>query len=136
MLVADDSQMMQSFFKEIVERSSLPFELLTAETGKECMALLEQGGIDLAFVDVSLPEMSGMEAVSRARFKGNQTFVTLMSEKASESRLEVARHIRAYEYLVKPFTAADVEAVFRTYQRVRVRMKTLIVDDTRTMRKI
>ena len=136
MLVADDSQTIQLFFKQIVERSSLPIELLTADNGKECMALLEQGGVDLAFIDVNMPEMSGMEAVSRARFKGNRTFVTLMSGKASESRLEVARHIRAYEYLVKPFTPADVEAILKTYQRVRVRMKTLIVDDTKTMRKI
>ena len=136
MLVADDSQAIQLFFKQLVERSSLPIELLTADNGRECMELLELGGIDVAFIDINMPEMSGMEAVSRARFKGNTTFVTLMSGKGSESRYEVARQIRAYEYLVKPFSAADVETIIKTYQRVRVRMKTLIVDDTKTMRKI
>jgi CheY-like chemotaxis protein len=136
MLVADDSQAIQLFFKQVVERSSLPIELLTADNGRECMELLEHGGVDVAFIDINMPEMSGMEAVSRARFKGNRTFVTLMSGKGSESRYEVARQIRAYEYLVKPFSAADVETIIKTYQRVRVRMKTLIVDDTKTMRKI
>jgi CheY-like chemotaxis protein len=136
MLVADDSRTVQLFFKNIVERSSLPIELLTADNGQECMMFLEQGGIDLAFIDVNMPEMNGMEAVSRVRFKGNKTFVTLMSTKADARRYEVARQIRAYEYLVKPFTAADIESILKTYQRVSVRMKTLIVDDSRTIRHV
>jgi CheY-like chemotaxis protein len=136
MLVADDSRTVQHFFKNVVERSSLPIELLTADNGQECMMFLDQGGIDLAFIDVNMPEMSGMEAVSRVRFKGNKTFVTLMSTKADARRYEVARQIRAYEYLVKPFTAADIESILKTYQRVSVRMKTLIVDDSRTIRHV
>ncbi|HVY56445.1 MAG TPA: response regulator [Xanthobacteraceae bacterium] len=136
MLVADDSRTVQLFFKNLVEQSPLPIELMTADTGRECMMFLEQGGIDLAFIDVNMPEMSGMEAVGRARFRGNKTFVTLMSGKASAPRFELARQIRAYEYLVKPFTAVDVEQILKTYRRVSVRMKTLIVDDTRTIRHI
>ncbi|HVX92070.1 MAG TPA: response regulator [Xanthobacteraceae bacterium] len=136
MLVADDSRTVQMFFKNVVERSPLPIELMTADNGRECMMFLEQGGIDVAFIDINMPEMSGMEAVGRARFKGNKTFVTLMSAKASAPRFELARQIRAYDYLVKPFTAADLEAVLKTYRRVSVRMKTLIVDDTSTIRRI
>jgi len=135
MLVADDSRTVQLFFKNIVERSPLPIELITADTGPECMMFLEQG-VDLAFIDVNMPEMSGLEAVSRIRFKGIKTFVTLMSGKADERRYEVARQIRAYEYLVKPFSDASIESILKTYQRVSVRMKTLIVDDSRTIRHV
>jgi CheY-like chemotaxis protein len=35
---------------------------------------------------------------------------------------------------LKPFTAADVTAILKTYQRVATRMHALIVDDSRTMR--
>jgi CheY-like chemotaxis protein len=136
MLVADDSSTVQLFFKNVVERSSLPIELMTADNGREAMVLLEQGGIDIAFIDVNMPEMSGMEAVSRVRFKGNRTFVILMSGKADARRYEVARQIGAYEYLVKPFGAADIESILKTYQRVSVRMHTLIVDDSRTIRLV
>jgi len=134
MLVADDSRTIQLFFKNVVEQSSLPIELMTADTGPECMMLLEQGGVDLAFIDVNMPEMSGMEAVSRVRFKGNKTFVILMSGKVDARRYEVARQIKAYEYLIKPFSAPDIESILKTYQRVSVRMRTLIVDDSRTIR--
>ena len=136
MLVADDSQTVQLFFKKIVDRSPMPIEFLSADNGRECMMLLDGDDIDIAFIDVNMPEMSGTEATSRARFKGNRTFITLMSGKADKERLEIARQLKAYEYLVKPFPAETVEAVLKTYQRISVRMKTLIVDDTKTIRKI
>ena len=136
MLVADDSSTVQRFFKDVVAMAPMPLELVTADTGLECMNLLDQGGIDLAFIDVHMPEMSGMEAVGRARFKGNKTFVTLMSSKSDPRRLQVARQIIAYEYLVKPFTAADILAILKTYQIVAKRTRTLIVDDSRTIRQV
>lgn len=136
MLVADDSRTVQRFFKDVVASVPWPLEVVTADTGTECMMLLEQGSIDLAFVDVHMPEMSGMEAVGRVRFKGNRTFVTLMSGKSDAQRLKVARHIRAYEFLVKPFTAGDVLDVLKTYRAVAKRTRTLIVDDSRTIRHV
>jgi CheY-like chemotaxis protein len=136
MLVADDSRTVQRFFNDVVASAPWPLELVTAETGLECMALLDQGDIDLAFIDVHMPEMSGMEAVGRARFKGNKTFVTLMSGKSDERRLKVARQVRAYEYLVKPFTAGDVLDILKTYRSVSKRTRTLIVDDSRTIRQV
>jgi CheY-like chemotaxis protein len=136
MLVADGSRTVQRFFHDVVAAAPWPLEIVTAETGTECMMLLEQGDIDLAFIDVHLPEMSGMEAVGRARFKGCKTFVTLMSSKSDERRLQVARQIRAYEYMVKPFTAGDILDLLKTYRIVAKRTRTLIVDDSRTIRHV
>src|SRR5262245_569678 len=135
MLVADDSRTVQLFFEGVVAKSRVPIELLTADNGRECLILLEQGGVDLAFIDISMPEMSGLEAVSRARFTGNKTFITFISGKGAEDRFEVARHLRAYEYLVKPFADTDVEAIVNAYRQVSRKMKTLVVDDSRTMRR-
>ena len=123
MLVADASDAAQSFFKDVTERSRMGIDMTAARTGPECLAHLSEGRFNLAFIDVNMPEMSGMEAVSRARFKGNKTFITLMSGKADQGRFAVARQIRAYEYLVKPFPFAttprmdlvDVELMYRNY---------------------
>ena len=136
MLVADDSRTVQRFFKDVVDTAPMPVEIITADTGLECMMLLEQGGIDVAFIDVHMPEMSGMEALGRARFHGVKTFVTLMSSKTDARRLKVARQIRAYEYLVKPFTGADILSILKTYQSISRRTRTLIVDDSRTIRHV
>ena len=114
----------------------MSIELITAGTGRECMDLLSKGVINLAFINVNMPEISGMEAVGRARGLGDKTFVVLMSAKVTEPRLELARQLGVYEYLVKPFTAADVGSILKTYKQVMVRMGALIVDDSRTIRRI
>ena len=136
MLVADDSAGVQAFFKDLADRSPMPIEVTAASTGTECLNLLSRGGFNLAFVNVNLPELSGMEALGRARGQGDKTFGVLMSAKVTEERLDLARQLNAYEYLVKPFTAADVNAILKTYKQVMVRMATLIVDDSRTIRRV
>jgi CheY-like chemotaxis protein len=135
-LVADDSPLMHSLFADFALGSSIPFELVRANNGRQCAELFNIGGFNLAFIDVNMPELSGMEAVALARHGGNKTFVALMSGNASSRRLEIARQLKVYEYLHKPFKAEDVEAILKTYCRVTVPTQALIVDDSATVRRI
>jgi CheY-like chemotaxis protein len=135
-LVADDSPTIHTFFAGVLGNWPHPVELILAHDGRECMDRLEHANVDLAFIDVNMPEMSGLEAVGVARFRGVQTFVTLMSVRASEARFQLARQLKAYEFLVKPFGAAEVENVLRTYERVSAPTKVLVVDDSATVRRM
>jgi CheY-like chemotaxis protein len=136
MLVADPSDAVQAFFKDVVERARLHIEITPAKTGPECLSMLAEGRFNLAFIDVNMPVMSGMEALGRARALGSKTFTVLMSGKVTDERLDLARQLRAYEYLVKPFTAADVISILKVHQQVMVPIATLIVDDSRTIRRV
>jgi CheY-like chemotaxis protein len=135
-LVADDSSVIHAFFRRLAEHSPIPFEPIQADDGRQCMELLKRGDINLAFVDVNMPEMTGVEAVGAARFAGNKTFVTLMSARTSATRLRLAHALKVYEYLPKPFTEDDVLGILRTYCRVTVPLKGLVVDDSATARRI
>jgi DNA-binding NtrC family response regulator len=135
-LVADDSRAVLEFFADMANHSPIPFDVIRASNGRQCMDHLNQGGINLAFIDVNMPEMSGMEAVGRARLGGIRTFVTLMSSYSDPRRLAMARQLKAYEYLTKPFTSGDVEAILKTYCRVTVPLRMLIVDDSATVRRL
>ena len=72
-------------FRNTIAQSSEAVELVTAESGEECAALLQQGGFDLAFIDVNMPGMSGMEALGAARHNGDRTFVALMSSRTKRA---------------------------------------------------
>jgi CheY-like chemotaxis protein len=135
-LIADDSRPVHGFLSEIIARSFTPAQILTADNGQQCMELLAQGDIDLAFIDVNMPEMSGPEAIGLARCRGIKTFVTLMSGETSEGRLELARALKVYEYLIKPFEPAAVEEILRTFRRVTRPTRALIVDDSATVRRM
>jgi len=136
MLVADDVGAIRSVFREVAQRSCGWINLIEASNGRECVKLLSRGDIDLAFIDVYMPEMSGLEALRGARHVGIRTFVTLMSGADCDNLMDVARQLRAYEFLRKPFRVRDVEGIIDTYRRVAKPAKVLVVDDSMTVRRI
>jgi len=136
MLVADDAQAIRSIFCKVAERSCGLIELVEASDGRECVKILSRGEIDLAFIDVYMPEMSGLEALRSARHIGIRTFVTLMSGPDSDHFMELGRQLRAYEFLRKPFGVRDIEGIIKIYERVIGPTKVLIVNDSMTVRKV
>jgi DNA-binding NtrC family response regulator len=136
MLVADDSSVAQDILTEAARTSKLPLRLSLTDNGRDCLTLLNAANVDLAFIDVQMPELSGTEAFWSARKQGIQTFVTLMSSPPAAEAVEVAIKLRAYEFLFKPFTAADALAIIKTYERITAPTKVLIVDDSSTVRQI
>jgi len=135
-LVADDSRLIHDIFHQISAHSPIPFDVIAADDGQQCWDALNRGGIHLAFIDVNMPEMSGMEAVGKARTGGNKTFVTLMSGNANQRRMQLAQQLRVYEFLGKPFAAEQVLRILKTYCRVTVPSNALVVDDSATVRRI
>jgi two-component system, chemotaxis family, chemotaxis protein CheY len=135
-LIADDSSISQDILAEAARTSRLPVRVSTTDNGRDCLTLLNGANVDLAFIDVHMPELSGTEAVWSARKQGINTFVTLMSSPPAEEAVEVAIRLRAYEFLFKPFAVADALAIMKTYYRISSPTKVLIVDDSSAVRQI
>ena len=137
-LIADASNTVHQLI-----RDSLPGDystnVLQAFDGVDCLDALDQG-VDLAFIDVHMPTMDGMDALWAARIAGNKTFVTLISGQANRRCIDLARQLEAYEFLTKPFGKADIEAILATHRRVTTPMQVLLVDDSpvslKVMRKV
>jgi DNA-binding NtrC family response regulator len=136
MLVADDSHITQQLLCEAARESNLPIRLSTTDNGRDCLTLLNSSNIDLAFIDVHMPELSGTDAFWSARKLGIQTFVTLMSSPPATEAVDMAIKLRAYEFLFKPFALDAVLAIIKTYARISSPTKVLIVDDSSSVRTI
>ncbi|HZP71620.1 MAG TPA: response regulator [Pseudolabrys sp.] len=137
-LIADDAGTVHQLI-----RDALPAEysanLIHAFDGVECLQALDHG-VDLAFIDVHMPTMGGMDALWAARIAGNKTFVTLISGRPNRRCIDLARQLDAYEFLTKPFESRDIATILSTYQRVSSPMRVLLVDDSavslKVMRKV
>jgi DNA-binding NtrC family response regulator len=136
MLVADDSRMIRKIFMDAAQVSRRPLRITATDNGRDCLTLLKSGDVDMAFIDVNIPELSGLDAIWAARKLGVQTFVTIMSSPPSPEAVEMARKLKAYEFLFKPFELADVQAIMRTYERITAPSKVLLVDDSQTVRRV
>jgi DNA-binding NtrC family response regulator len=136
MLIADDSHTIQQMLIDAARTSKLPMRLSATDNGRDCLTLLNSSNIDLAFIDVHMPELSGTEAFWSARKQGIKTFVTLMSNPPAAEAIEVAIRLQAYEFLFKPFTPDDVLAIIKTYTRISSPTRVLVVDDSASVRQI
>ena len=137
-LIADDSNAVHQLI-----RAALPEDysanIVHAYDGVECLQALDHGA-DLAFIDVHMPTMGGMDALWAARIAGNKTFVTLISGRSNRRCIELARELDAYEFLTKPFFKKDIDDILVTYRRISTPMQVLLVDDSpvslKVMRKV
>jgi CheY-like chemotaxis protein len=130
MLAADDSRVVRVLLREAAERTAVPVSVIEASDGLECADYLTGGEIDLAFVDVHMPHMSGMEAIWQAQNHGIKALVTLMSTAGNKAFIEYARKLNAYEFLFKPFGHSEVGDIIRSYARLSLPRRALVVDDS------
>jgi CheY-like chemotaxis protein len=137
-LIADDSKAIHKLISK-----SLPTDYAANVThaydSVECLHALDRG-VDLAFIDVQMPTMGGMDVLWAARIAGTKTFVTLISGQANRRCIDLARQLEAYEFLTKPFERTDIEGILATHRRVTAPMQVLLVDDSpvsiKVMRKV
>jgi len=67
LLLVEDDQTNIMFAVSLLKK--LGFALAVAENGRECLAALEQGSIDLVLMDIQMPIMNGEEALQEIRKK-------------------------------------------------------------------
>src|SRR5258707_11126212 len=127
-LIADASNTVHQLI-----RDSLPNDysanIVHAFDGVECLQALDHG-VDLAFIDVHMPTMGGMDALWAARIAGNKTFVTLISGRSNRRCIDLARQLDAYEFLTKPFGAAEIESILATHRRGSSPLQGVLVGDS------
>lgn len=92
------------------------FTVEEAATGREGLAALLRGGVDLAIVDVMLPEVDGFEVVRQAR-RSSSVPVILLTARGEESSRVAGLELGADDYVVKPFLPYEVVARVRAHLR-------------------
>jgi DNA-binding LytR/AlgR family response regulator len=115
-VVADDERLMR---EQIIDRLKEAWPELSivgeASNGREAIAVVRSLEPDIVFLDISMPEMDGIQAAQALARDVHVVFVTAHDQYA----------IRAFEqgavdYVLKP---ADAERVAVTCERLRARLK-------------
>ncbi|MBL8609311.1 MAG: response regulator [Myxococcales bacterium] len=86
---------------------ALGFEVLEAGHGREALAALDgMSDVDLALVDVNMPEMGGVELVAALRKQQALASlrVLMVSSEQDFDTMQAALEAGANDYLMKPFT--------------------------------
>jgi DNA-binding NtrC family response regulator len=129
-LVIDDEKHLCDLFSDILGRDNLGVH--TAHKGAAGLELLsESSDVDfgLAFVDMMLPDMAGIEVLREIKRRKPEMPVVIMTGFASKESAVEAMRLGAYDYLAKPFNVADVSMIAR-----RALERNRLIDENRYLR--
>ncbi len=92
------------------------YNLLEAHNGEEAINLIQKEQVDLILMDIMMPKMDGVTAVSRLREFSNVP-VILLTAKSEDSDKILGLNIGADDYITKPFNPTEVIARVRSQLR-------------------
>jgi DNA-binding response OmpR family regulator len=127
-LVVEDELSMRRLLRLYLTKAGFTVE--EAATGREGLAALRRGGVDLAIVDVMLPEIDGFELVRQVR-RSSSIPVILLTARGEETSRVAGLELGADDYVVKPFLPHEVVARVRAHLR---RARGFAADDGGTLR--
>ena len=93
------------------------WQVTTAVSGTEALAVLEQTAFDLLILDWMLPGHDGLAVLRHARARGNHTPVLLLTARRSLDDRVAGLEGGADDYLPKPFAFAELLARSRALLR-------------------
>ena len=89
------------------------YEVETASSGEEALALVDGFGPDYVLTDVRMPKMGGLDLLATLRVKGNDATVIVMSAYGNLDLAIEAMKAGAYDYVQKPFKADEIVLALR-----------------------
>lgn len=100
-LVVDDELSMREFLEIMLSRDG--YDVTTAGTGREAIALLQKRSFELLLCDIRLGDISGLQVLKACKGKTQHTVVIMISAYASTETAVEAMNSGAYDYVPKPF---------------------------------
>ncbi len=114
-LVVDDSGVMRAIVIKSLKVAGLDMgQVHQAGNGQEGLDILEANDVDIAFIDINMPVMDGMEMIERVRQddRWQNLPIVVISTEGSETRIECIEHHGA-KFIHKPFDPETVREALR-----------------------
>jgi DNA-binding response OmpR family regulator len=119
-LVVDDEPTIGEVVSRYLERAG--YEARVAEDGLAALDAVAERAPDLIVLDLMLPGLDGLEVMRRVRAEDRSSAIILLTAKGDESDRIVGLRLGADDYVVKPFSPAElvarVDAVLRRVDTV------------------
>ena len=135
-LVIEDQEDLAALYEQALKKEG--YEVSKAYTGEEGFAVFEDNGADAVVLDMTLPEMHGVQTLQSIRkLNANVPVVVVTGETSGETRQQCER-LGVQEYLSKPAHYRDIMDALRRalsdpkttteeYQVVTLRLPSRIV---------
>ncbi|HOS69237.1 MAG TPA: response regulator [Bacillota bacterium] len=110
-LIVDDAAFMRMMIKDVLSKNG--FEISgEAENGAKAIEKFKETNPDLVIMDITMPEVDGIQAVKEIKKINNAAKVIMCSAMGQQAMVIEAIQAGAKDFIVKPFQAERIiEAV-------------------------
>lgn len=113
-LVCDDEKDIVNALRIYLEADG--YKVFEASNGKEALAVLSEKDIQLVLLDIMMPVMDGITALSKIR-SSSAVPVIMLSAKSEDTDKILGLNIGADDYITKPFNPMELSARVRSQLR-------------------
>ena len=135
-LVIEDQEDLAALYEKALGDDG--FKVLKAYTGEEGVAVFEDHGADAIMLDMTLPEMHGLQTLQEIRSRNANVPVVVVTGEASDETRQACERLGVQEYLAKPADHRQIISALRRalddpkttteeYQVVTLRLPTRII---------
>ncbi|MCR6098629.1 response regulator [Salipaludibacillus agaradhaerens] len=108
LLITDDAAFMRMTLKKMVTDAG--YEVIgEAENGKQAVDLYEEHRPDLVTMDITMPEMNGIEALEKIKSLDPNAKVVMCSAMGQQNMVVDAIQKGAIDFIVKPFDETRIK---------------------------
>lgn len=114
LLIADDQQSLHTFFDKVMKWEALGItEIKHAYDGKEAAELAEEYLPDLMIIDIQMPYMNGIQALTRLQSLPRKPKTVILSAYDEFEYARDALRLSVAQYLLKPVDSAALEEALK-----------------------
>jgi two-component system chemotaxis response regulator CheY len=116
-LVTDDSSTTRAIIKRTIGLSGVPVaQVVEAADGLQALGKLRAERIDLLFLDLNMPNMSGLDLITemRADSRLSRIPICVVSSESTESRQAQLSELGVQGFIRKPFTPEQIRGVIQS----------------------
>lgn len=123
-LIADDEEGLRLSMAGIMEFEG--HDVVTACDGHEAIEQVRKGSFDIAFLDIRMPGINGVDTFREVKKLSPETVVVMMTGYAVNELVREALQEGAYACVNKPF---DMERIIDTIKEVSKKPFVMVIDD-------
>ncbi|MBU1564832.1 MAG: sigma-54 dependent transcriptional regulator [Proteobacteria bacterium] len=120
-LIIDDQEDLRFSLAKIVEKQG--YRVSTAANGADALDMLRSAIVDLVFLDIGLPDISGINLIGTIKEISDDIDIVMLTGINEAKTAVQALRAGAVDYIVKPFDIIEFKAILKRILQARLMRK-------------
>ncbi|MCS7281025.1 MAG: sigma-54 dependent transcriptional regulator [Desulfobacterota bacterium] len=127
-LIADDEKSLVDVYKKKLSKEGM--QVFTATTGKDAISIMKNESLDVALLDIKLPDIDGIELLKTFKSLQPTSEAIILTGFGSVETAVKSMKLGAYDYLTKPCKLSELlNVIIKAHEKKRLTEKNLILEE-------